>query len=264
MASSNIHRAARLQFSSLALVAAFAAFLALTSPAQAQDTAVSDAERAKIEAVLKDYIAKNPVIVVEALQNYQSQQRADMDKQFVDKFGSKEEEILKAGHPTLGPDTADMTIIEFYDYNCGYCKKAYEDVAKLHENDKNIRFVFIEMPILSPTSIEAAQWALAAADQGKFFEFHSKLMEFSGQKDKKLFEKFATELKMDVKKAAEFAEKKSTLETIEKNLTLARELGISGTPGFILNGQLTPGYMGYEAMKDAVAQIRAQKADAAN
>ncbi len=235
---------------------AVAGLVHVATPAQAAET-VSDAERAKIESVLKDYLAKNPGIIVESLQKYQEQQRADMDKQFVDKFASVREDILKAGHPTVGAKDADITIIEFYDYNCGYCKKAFSDVDKLLSDDKKVRVVFIEMPILSETSVEAAKWALAADKQGKFYEFHTALMKFNGQKDKKLMQKIAGDVKMDVKKAEVDAESRTTLETIEKNLTLARELGINGTPGFIIQDQLTPGYMGYDGMKAAVQQARA-------
>lgn len=234
---------------------AVAGLLHMAAPAQAAD-AVTEAERAKIEGVIKDYLAKNPGIIVESLQKYQEQQRADLDKQFTSKFAAVREDILKAGHPTVGAKDADVTIIEFYDYNCGYCKKAFSDVSRLIDEDKKLRFVFIEMPILSETSIEAAKWALAADKQGKFYEFHTALMKFTGQKDKKLLQKVAGEVKMDVKKAEADAESRSTLETIEKNLTLARELGINGTPGFIIQDQLTPGYMGYDGMKAAIAQTR--------
>lgn len=234
---------------------AVAGLVHMASPALAAET-VSDAERAKIESVLKDYLAKNPGIIVESLQKYQEQQQADMNKQFTDKFATVRADILKAGHPTMGAKDADITIIEFYDYNCGYCKKAFSDVDQLLNNDKKVRIVFIEMPILSETSVEAAKWALAAEKQGKFYEFHTALMKFNGQKDKKLMQKIAGDLKMDLKKAEADAESRATLEAIEKNLTLARELGINGTPGFIIQDQLTPGYMGYEGMKAAVAQAR--------
>ncbi len=246
----------------LALTLAFVGFFAASDPALAQDTAITDAERTKIETVLKDFLAKNPAVIVESLQKYQEQERANMDRQFTDKFAGMRADILKAGHPTVGPETADVTIIEFYDYNCGYCKKAYDDVSKLVEGDKKLRFVFIEMPILSESSIEAAKWALAADKQGKFFEYHSALMKFTGQKDKNKLKEIAAEVKMDVAKAEADAESKATLETIEKNLALARDLGISGTPGFIFNDQLTPGYMGYDGMKDMIATLRGKKAPA--
>lgn len=252
----------RLGMRLIPLSLAFAGLLFSAAPAAAET--VTDAERAKIETVIKEYLAKNPGIIMESLQKYQEQQRADMDKQFTEKFAGSKDAILKAGHPTVGPADADVTIIEFYDYNCGYCKKAFSDVSKLIDEDKKLRFVFIEMPILSETSIEAAKWALAADKQGKFYEFHTALMQFTGQKDKKLFEKIATDLKMDVKKAEADAESKETLETIEKNLTLARDLGINGTPGFIFEDQLTPGYMGYDGMKQAISQIRSQKSGKAN
>ncbi len=238
------------------LTLAFAAFMHMPAPVHAAES-ISDAERSKIETVVKEYLNKNPGVIMESLQKYQEQQRVDMDRQFTEKFAATREDILKAGHPTLGAKDADITIIEFYDYNCGYCKKAFSDVNRLIEEDKKLRFVFIEMPILSETSIEAAKWALAADKQGKFYEFHKALMQFNGQKDKKLLQKVAGDVKMDVKQAEIDAESRATLETIEKNLTLARELGINGTPGFIIKDQLTPGYMGYEGMKAAVAEARA-------
>lgn len=241
-----------------ALLAMGFAALCLSAPVQAAD-AISDAERAKIETVLKDYLNKNPGIIVESLQKFQDQQRADMDRQFSDKFAGMRETILKEGHPTVGPKDADITIIEFYDYNCGYCKKAFSDVARVIEEDKKVRFVFIEMPILSESSIEAAKWALAADKQGKFYQFHSALMEFKGQKDKATLKKIAGDVKLDLKKAEVDAESRATLETIEKNLTLARELGINGTPGFIIENELTPGYMGYEGMVGAIADARKGK-----
>ena len=248
--------------SRFALTLAFAGFIAAATPALAQDAAITDAERAKTETIIKEYMLKNPAVLVEALQKYQEDQRAEGDKAFTDKFKAVREDILKAGHPTVGPASADVTILEFYDYNCGYCKKAYADVAKLVEEDKNLRFIFIEMPILSESSIEAAKWALAADKQGKFFEFHSALMKFTGQKDKAKLKELAMEVKMDIAKAEVDAESKAVLEAIEKNLALARDLGISGTPGFIFNDRLTPGYMGYEGMKETIAGLRAQKTPA--
>lgn len=255
MAFPSLRLALRPAIRLIPLSLAFAGFLIASAPVQAAD--VTDAERAKIETVLQEYLAKNPGIIVDSLQKYQEQQRADMDKQFSSKFVSTKDSILKQGHPTVGPADADVTIFEFYDYNCGYCKKAFTDVAQLIDEDKKLRFVFIEMPILSESSIEASKWALAADKQGKFYEYHAALMKFTGQKDKKLLAKVAADVGMDAKKAEADAESKATLEAIEKNLTLARELGINGTPGFIINDQLTPGYMGYEGMKEAVSQARA-------
>lgn len=243
---------------------ACAGLLLTVTPAMAAGEAVSDTERAKIEGVVKDYLMKNPAVIMEALQQYQQQQQIDQSKQFSDKFASIREDIMKAGHPTVGPADADVTIIEFYDYNCGYCKKAFSDVDQLITEDKKLRFVFIEMPILSETSMDAAKWAIAAQKQGKFYEFHTALMKYTGAKNKDLFIKIATDLKMDAKKAEADATSRETAEVIEKNLTLARDLGISGTPGFIFNDMLTPGYMGYEGMKQTVSQVRAKKDSAAN
>lgn len=226
------------------------------APVLAQQGGIPDDERAKIETVIQDYLDKNPGVVLQALEKNQQNQRAEMERQFVDKFATLKDDILKDDHPMVGPNTADVTIIEFYDYNCGYCKKAFADVAKIVEEDKNVRFVFIEMPILSENSIEAARWALAAHKQGKFFAFHTALMNHPGMKDKALLEKFATEVGMDIKKATADVESRAVLEVIEKNLALARNLGINGTPAFIVGGQLTPGYMGLEGMKAAIAEVR--------
>lgn len=234
----------------------FAGLLLSASPVLAQQGGIPDDERAKIETVIQDYLDKNPGVVLQALEKHQENQRTEMERQFVDKFATLKDQIVKDGHPTIGPETADVTIFEFYDYNCGYCKKAFADVAKIVEEDKNVRFIFIEMPILSENSIEAARWALAIDKQGKFFEYHSALMKHGGMKDKATLEKYATEVGVDIKKATADADSKAILEVIEKNLALARDLGISGTPAFVIGNQLTPGYMGYEGMKAAIAESR--------
>lgn len=240
------------------LIAVTLAFTGLLfSPqAQAQEVTVTPEERTKIESVIKDYLQTHPEVVIESLQKHQDNQRSAMERQFTDTFAEKQEAILKQGHPTVGPDTADVTIFEFYDYNCGYCKKAFADVAKVVEEDKNVRIVFIEMPILSESSREVAKWSLASAKQGKFFEFHSALMKYTSQKDKAAFEKLSKEAGVDFEQAQKDSEAKDVLETIERNLALSRELGISGTPAFVINGKLTPGYMGYEGMKAAIAEAR--------
>ncbi|MCM2344487.1 MAG: DsbA family protein [Alphaproteobacteria bacterium] len=235
---------------------AFAGLMLSAAPVLAQQGGIPDDERAKIETVIQDYLDKNPGVVLQALEKNQENQRVEMERQFVDKFATAKDEILKEKHPTVGPETADVTIFEFYDYNCGYCKKAFADVAKIVEEDKNVRFVFIEMPILSESSIEAARWALAIDQQGKFFEYHSALMNHGGMKDKATLEKYASQVGVDIKKATADADSRAVLETIEKNLALARSLGISGTPAFVIGNQLTPGYMGLEGMKAAIAEAR--------
>lgn len=238
---------------------ACAAVLSVSTPVLAQQASVSDEERAKIETVIQEYLMSNPGIIINALEKHQNNRQAEQDKQFQSVFKTNKDALYASNAPSFGPKDADVTIVEFYDYNCGYCKKAFADVAKLREEDKNVRFIFMEMPILSENSYEVAKWSLAADKQGKFFEFHTALMQFTGMKDKAFLEKTAKEVGLDTAKMATDAEAKEVHEHIEANLKMARELGISGTPGFIINDKLVPGYMGYDSMKGTIADIRAGK-----
>lgn len=240
-------------------VAAVAGALYAAQPAQAADEAFTPAQKEAMGAFISEYLVSHPEAVVNALEAYQANRAQIEQKQFMESFAKHKETLAKDTSPIAGNPKGDITIVEFFDYNCGYCKKAVEDVMKLLETDKNLKVVFKDMPILSPASQEAARWALAADKQGKYYEYHVALMKDQNQKNKAEFESLAKKLGLDVEKMSKDADSKEVREAIEKNLNMARDLGIRGTPGFIIGDTMAPGYLGYDAMKAAVDQARAAK-----
>jgi protein-disulfide isomerase len=151
------------------------------SSVQAQDFTAE--QKAQIEGMIKDYIVNNGDQVMQGVENFQNKQRRDAEDMAKKALEGSGDFIADLGAPTVGPDDASVTVVEFFDYNCGYCKKAFEDVRAVLESDKDVRVAFMEMPILGPASADIARWSLASEKQGKYFEYHTALMEHKGSKN---------------------------------------------------------------------------------
>lgn len=225
----------------------------------AHAAALTDEQKAEVKTVIKEYLKENPGIVMETLELYRNQQEQKMTadaeeiiKQNIDKLTAKE-------LPSVGNQNGDVTVIEFFDYNCGYCKRALEDIQKVLESDKNVRFVFKELPILGPTSEVAARWAEAAHRQGKYFEYHSAVMHNTVPiSDESLLE-IGKKLGLDTEKLKKDAESEDVKQSVSDSRNLAMQMQIQGTPGFIINGKLFRGYLGPDGLVKAIAEARAGK-----
>ncbi len=248
----------RLTVCALALMTAGSLYLAATHRADAADD-LSAAQKSQVETVIHDYILKNPHVLVEALQSYQSQQGEQDAKAFKEKVGEYREFLTDASSPSAGNPKGDVTVVEFFDYNCGYCKHAVDDVQKLIGEDKNVRIVFKDYPILSESSGDAARFALAAGKQGKYWDFHQKLMKSGASKNQTTFEAIAKELNLDYPTMEKDANSKEIRAIIEKNTQVARSLSIQGTPAFIVGDTLIPGYIDADALKSLVDKAREGK-----
>ena len=219
----------------------------------------TDAQKTQLQGMIKDYIDQNPDIIIKALQNYQVKQQEQMEKTAESKVIENKEALTGKNLPSAGNPDGDVTITEFFDYNCGYCKKAIPDIESALANDKNVRFVFKELPVLGPTSVTAAQWSLAAYKQGKYFEFHKALMHDNEPRSEETLAKIAKQVGMDVDKAKEYAQSDEAKKIIADNRELASGLQIQGTPGFVINGKMYRGYLGPDGLKDAIADARKKK-----
>jgi protein-disulfide isomerase len=237
----------------LALVLIFFCFTPLHR-AGAAESALTDAQKKEIQAMIHDYLVNKPEVTIEGLNNYQKNRDQDEQRQFKDNMTKYKDKMTSKDTPFGGNPNGAKTVVEFFDYNCGYCKHAVEDIISLIKQDKDVKVYFKDMPILSHSSEDAARWALAAGRQGKYYDFHVALMHSSGSRDKETFKKIGGDLGLDVAKMEKDAEGDKTIrEQIEGNLQAARDLGIHGTPGFIIGDTLYPGYMGLDNMKKAVA-----------
>lgn len=230
---------------------------ALLVPATAQAEGFTPEQKKELEAMFEAYLLQNGDKVMQSVENYQVQEQVRQMEQAKANISNNADYLYNSGSPSFGPEDADVTIVEFFDYNCGYCKKAIDELQEVLKDDDNIRVIFKEMPILAPTSHEAAQWALAADKQGKYFEFHSKLMHSTLPKNEDLFKKVAKELGLDMKKLEKDKDDPAVLAMIEKNIAMSKELGVRGTPAFIIGNEFSPGYIPAAQMKEMIAKTRA-------
>lgn len=228
------------------------------SPAAAQ-AEMSAAQKAEIEALVKEYILNNGQILIESVNNFQKKQEEEANKQAEVKAKEllaslKGEKMMAA---TGNPD-GDVTIVEFFDYNCGYCKKAYDEIVQLLKEDKNVHVVFYDMPILGPESVEAARWSLAAKKQDKYFDYHVAIMNHVGAKNEETYKELAEKAGLDAEKLAKDKASPAIEEEIQKHIQMAQDLGIQGTPGFLINETIFRGYIPYDVMKEAIKDARAK------
>jgi protein-disulfide isomerase len=215
-----------------------------TSPAApaASASAFTPEQRKELSALIKEILVNNPEILLEA----QNALEAKMDKIQSERMAVAIKEhagelFRPTGSPIVGNANGDVPVIEFFDYNCGYCKKAFSDIAKLVDKDKKVRVIMKEFPILSKGSEEAAKVALAAKMQGKYWEFHRALLQSQGQANEASALKVAEKLGLDMarlKKDMASAEIKKEIDDTRK---LATKMGIQGTPHFIVGDRIVPG-----------------------
>jgi protein-disulfide isomerase len=242
----------------VALLAAIGGYLFLqrsdASADNAADKAVatagmSDAERKATEAVVRAYILENPEILTEAAQILQ--QRDTMKR-----LSTAGDDLTRpfAG-AVAGNMNGDITLVEFTDYSCGFCRASVADVQRLIDSDKGLRVVYREVPILTEASAEAAKWALAAAKQGKHKAFHDAM--FAGDKPSDTsIRAAAAKAGLDLARAEQDAQSEAVAAEIEANLALMQKVGFGGTPTFIVGDQILEGALGYNALKEAIAKAR--------
>ena len=242
-----------IRFSGAIVLAALLAVAA--SFAQAQQAASPDREA--IERIVRDYLLRNPEVLVEAMTELRRRQEAAQEEATRTALAENRAALYEdPASPTAGNVRGDVTIVEFFDYHCGYCKQAYEPLMALLREDSNVRFVFKELPILSPESRIAAAGALAAGRQGKYMEMHEALMTARGRLTRDRVLDIARTLKLDAARLQADMESADVQEAIDSNLRLAAMLGVDGTPAFFIGDQLVPGALDLDQLKALVAEAR--------
>ena len=216
-------------------------------------------QKKAVEDIVRQYLMDHPEVIVEAFQEMQRKEQEAQKKRREEILFLKRDSLEKdPTSPVGGNPEGDVTIVEFFDYNCGYCKRVWVSIRELLEADQNIRYVFKEYPILGPESVTASRAAIAIwkLDPAKYMEFHTALMESRGglteAKIMAAAEKVGLGADVLRKKMAE----SEIDQTIRKNFKLARELDISGTPAFVIGDHLVPGAADLESLKKLVARSR--------
>ena len=233
------------------------AAIALPTAARAEMTAEQKEEVQKLD---HEYILEHGELLIESVNKYQAKQEEETNA----KAGEKAKELLASlknekNAAIAGNPEGTITMVEFFDFNCGYCKKAFEEIQKVIKEEKDVKIVFYDMPILGPDSLESSKWALAAKKQDKYFAYHTALMNHQGGKDEATFKKLAEEAGLDAEKLAKDKADPSIEAEIQTHIKTAQELGIQGTPGFLINEKIFRGYIPYDVIQATLKEERAKK-----
>ncbi len=234
--------------------------------ALAQSQPLSPLEKDEIKSVVREYILENPEIIVQAIGILQQRERENAAARTVAAIQSNRATLENDGiSPVMGNPDGDVTIVEFFDYRCIFCRRAFEDVHRLVDEDKNIRLVYRQFPIKDEpgapaVSKRAAEVALVAAKHGKFDAFHERMMavDFRTLTIDKVMD-FAAEAGLDIAAVEQEITSAYVQTGIRLTYELAQQIGVTGTPGFVIGDQLIVGAQGYDALKQAVAQVRQKR-----
>ena len=247
----------RLQGLAMALALGLCALVSLAAPARAEFSA---AQRAEIEGVIKDYLLKNPDVIRDVLTEMERRQKADEEAARVKAVTDLAPQLFNSPRQAvLGNPNGKITLVEFFDYNCGYCKKALDDIAKLVKAEPDLRLVIKDFPVLGPNSVEAAEVATAMRNQAKgdkYWQYHTKLLSTRGQIGKAQALSVAKELGADMDRLAKDAASPETRASLQEVMLIADRLQLTGTPTFVLGDEVIVGAVGHEELRGRIANMR--------
>src|SRR3979490_1419033 len=244
--------------------ALFALALCGTPPA-ASAQRFSDGQRGGIETIVRNYLLAHPEVLEEAMaEQSNGQAPADTAKHEASVAKNSDAIFNSPRGVTIGNKDGDVTFVEFFDYNCGYCKRAMTDMLDLMKSDSKLKVVLKEFPVLGPGSVEAAQVAVAARMQDpagkKYLDFHQKLLGGRGQADKAHAMAAAKEAGFDMAKLEKDVSSPEVRATLEENFKLAEEMGMNGTPSYVIGKQVVIGAVGVDSLKEKIGIARCGKA----
>ena len=234
-----------------------AIFLSMAAGAAAQDATFSPNQQDEVRSIVRQYLIDHPEVIREAIEALQARESQTKQQSQVDALKSHYDAIYKdPTAPIAGNPVGDVTIVEFFDYRCPYCKRMAEPLMGLLKSDPGIRLVFKEFPILGEDSVLAAQAALAANKQGLYREFHQALMAHKGAYDTALLRQIATAVGMDPDRMQTDMMDAAAKASIVANRGLAEALLINSTPSFIIGNQVIAGAIPIEEMMELIKKAR--------
>ncbi|WP_024577557.1 MULTISPECIES: DsbA family protein [unclassified Afipia] len=250
---------------SLRSLAPFAFTLVLGLPAVSYAQSFSDAQKSEIQKIIKDYLVANPELLEEMSAELQKRQAAAESEKHRAAVQKNADVIFNSPRGVVvGNRDGDVNFVEFFDYNCGYCKHAMADMLTLMKSDSKLRVVLKEFPVLGPGSVEAAQVAVAVRMQDpsgkKYLDFHQKLLNGRGQADKARAMAAAKEAGLDMAKLEKDMASPEVNATLNENFKLAEEMGLNGTPSYVIGKDVVVGAVGAAGLAKKISEARCGKA----
>jgi protein-disulfide isomerase len=223
----------------------------------------NDTQRADIEAIVRNYLVTHPEVLEDAMNELSKRQAAAEQAKHEASIAQNADAIFNSPRGVvLGNKDGDVTFVEFFDYNCGYCKRAMADMLDLLKSDPKLKVVLKEFPVLSEGSVEAAKVAIAARmqDPKKYLDFHTKLLGGRGPADKARAMAAAKDAGYDTARIEKDITNPEVKATIEENFKLAEEMGLNGTPSYVIGKQIVVGAVGLDGLKERIGIARCGKA----
>ncbi len=239
------------------LLLAFAAIVT-TLPAAAEE-ALNPAQKQAVEAIVRDYLRDHPEMILEALQGLELRREAEQQERARQALAERRNDLHNdPTTPVEGNPKGDVTLVEFFDYRCGYCKSVSATVAEVVRQDGNVRLVMKEFPILGPASVIASRAALAAwrLERAKYLPFHKAMMDNKGELSESRVMQIAASQGLDTSRLAKAIQDPEIDGALLRNMELAKALDINGTPAFVIGGQVVPGAIGADGLKKLIAEAR--------
>ena len=234
----------------LRLTAQIIFFFCFISSAPTAFADLSDADKSEIKSIIKEFIKENPIIIRDVLTQLAKTEQAQR------KLAALALVKNDDGDPEIGPPDAAITIYEFSDYNCGYCKRVFEPIQQLVRDNPDVRLVIKEFPILSQSSLVAAKAAIAAEMQGKFGDYHIAMMTYRGQITDDVVIRLAVRAGVDEKQLKIDMERPKTAAIIQRTREAAAALEINGTPSLVIGNTVVPGAIGLDELIKLIAEER--------
>ncbi len=232
--------------------------LALQAPqtVRADEPVFDDREQEAIQQIIEDHLVNNPDVIIKALESLRQKQEIEAAAKVKDAIASNHFDLVDdANSPFAGDEAVDVAVVEFFDYRCTYCKKVAGDVDRLLEADEKLKVVYKEWPILGPESVVAARAALAARKQDRYLPFHRKVMAMREVTEASVMIA-AEELGLDLDQLRADMKAPEVEEHLKETMRLSRELGIEGTPAFVIGDELVPGAASFDQLQALVAKAR--------
>ena len=251
-----------MRFSLLKTCQAVALFgaLSVAPAAMAQNAVFNEQQKQAIGEVVKEYLLKNPEVLTEVIAELEKRQAEAQQVAQASAVQETKQALLNAPHSYVaGNPSGDITLVEFFDYNCGYWKKALSDLQALMKSDPKLRVVLKDFPVLGPDSVEASRVSLAVKNQlqgQKLFDYHVKVLETRGRVNGERAIAVAKEMGLDMAKLQKDIESADVRNALQENMILGDKLNLTGTPAFVIGEAVIPGAVGVEPLKQLIDNVR--------
>lgn len=214
-------------------------------------------QKNEVRNTVREYLLENPQVIVEALETLRAQQQSSAGQSRQNAVTARADQLFNSrSDPSVGDPKASVTIVEFFDYQCPYCRRMAQQLAELNKEDPDLRIVYKEFPVFGPASTLAAAAAVGAMRQGKYEEFHLALMGIRGAPSERSIFRVAERIGLDAGRLRADMNSATPQRLFQRNRQLAQELGIRGTPAFVIGNQVIPGAVEIGRLRALIAEQR--------